>query len=70
MNGTYLSVLKHSGGKEKVEDLLFIKERVEDGDLRPIIDRIYSIEQIRLPTYLSPDPQWIRIARPPFHCQR
>jgi len=44
-NGTYLSVLG-SIGSEKVEDLIFLKELVEAGKLRPVIDRTYPMEQI------------------------
>ena len=43
--GTYLSA--HDDiGSEKVEDLLFLKELVETGQLKPVIDRTYSWEHI------------------------
>lgn len=43
--GTFISVhSKH--GTPKVEDLLFLKELVEAGKLRPVIDRAYPLEQI------------------------
>jgi D-arabinose 1-dehydrogenase-like Zn-dependent alcohol dehydrogenase len=37
--GAYLNVLTASGRHEKSEDLLFIKELVETGKIRPIVDR-------------------------------
>ena len=43
--GTYMSV-HDSIGSEKVEDLLFLKELVEAGELKPVIDRTYPWEQI------------------------
>jgi len=43
--GMYLSA--HDDiGSEKVEDLLFLKELVEAGQLKPVIDRTYPWEQI------------------------
>lgn len=45
-NGIYINVLKHSGSGEKVEDLRFLKELVEQGELKPVIDRIFSFEEI------------------------
>jgi NADPH:quinone reductase-like Zn-dependent oxidoreductase len=43
-NGTYLSVT--SPTSEKTEDLIFLKELIEAGEVRPVIDRRYPLEQI------------------------
>jgi len=46
--GIYLDVVKDSGsgGDLKTEDLVFLKELVEAGKLRAVIDRHYPLEQI------------------------
>ena len=43
-NGTYLSV--RSSADIKPEDLLFLKQLIEAGQIRPVIDRCYPFEQI------------------------
>ncbi|MFH1926756.1 MAG: NAD(P)-dependent alcohol dehydrogenase, partial [Chloroflexota bacterium] len=46
--GIYLNVDKDSGsgGDVKTEDLIFLKELIEEGKIRPVIDRRYLFEQI------------------------
>jgi NADPH:quinone reductase-like Zn-dependent oxidoreductase len=46
--GIYLNVDKDSGsgGEVKTEDLRFLKELIEDGKLRSVIDRRYPLEEI------------------------
>lgn len=44
--GVYLNVLTSSGNGEKKEDLVFVKELIEAGKIRPVIDRRYPLEEI------------------------
>jgi NADPH:quinone reductase-like Zn-dependent oxidoreductase len=44
--GVYLNVHADSGGDENPQTLLLIKELIEAGKLRPVIDRVYPLEQI------------------------
>jgi NADPH:quinone reductase-like Zn-dependent oxidoreductase len=44
--GIYLNVHTSSDGADKIENLIFIKELIEAGKLKPVIDRCYPLEQI------------------------
>ncbi len=44
--GIYLNVHKDSGNGEKLEDLLAVKELIEAGQFKPVIDRCYPLERI------------------------
>ena len=44
--GIYINVHADSNGGEKVEYMLVLKEMIEAGKLKPIIDRVYPFDQI------------------------
>ncbi len=44
--GVYLNVLTDSGSGEKKEELIFLKELIEAGKIKAVIDRCYPFEQI------------------------
>ncbi|MGC5324222.1 NAD(P)-dependent alcohol dehydrogenase [Brevibacillus sp. SYSU BS000544] len=46
-NGTFVSVEGQGVAKERIEDLLLLKELFETGKLQAVIDRRYPLEQIR-----------------------
>jgi NADPH:quinone reductase-like Zn-dependent oxidoreductase len=44
-NGTFVSMAKLST-KESIENLVFIKERIEAGEIKAVIDRCYPLEEM------------------------
>jgi len=44
-NGTYVTIAKLST-KQNIEELIFLKELIESGDIRSVIDRYYPLEQV------------------------
>lgn len=49
--GTYLSVEGQGVAKERIEDLTLLKELMEAGKIKPVIDRCYPLEQ-------TPEAHW------------
>ncbi len=45
-NGTYVTVEGQGIAKERTEDLNFLKELIEMGKIKSVIDRRYPLEQI------------------------
>ena len=45
-NGTYVSVNKGLASDDRTEDLIFLKELIEAGKIKAVIDRRYPLEQI------------------------
>lgn len=45
-NGRYLHILKQHISAPKPDDLIFLKELIEAGKLKTVIDRSYSLEQV------------------------
>jgi NADPH:quinone reductase-like Zn-dependent oxidoreductase len=46
-NGTYVSVEGQGIAKERTEDIIFLKELIETGKLKSVIDKRYQLEQIQ-----------------------
>jgi NADPH:quinone reductase-like Zn-dependent oxidoreductase len=44
--GISLDVIKDSGGKAKAEDLVFLRDLIEAGELGAVIDRRYPLEEM------------------------
>ena len=44
--GMYLNVMKDAGGNIKIEEIAFLKELIEAGKIKTVIDRTYPLEQI------------------------
>jgi len=44
--GVYINVHSDSDGSDNLENLLLLKELIEVGKLKPVIDRVYPLEQI------------------------
>jgi NADPH:quinone reductase-like Zn-dependent oxidoreductase len=44
--GVYLNVMKHTEDKSTAADLDFLREQVEAGRLKTVVDRVYPLEEI------------------------
>ena len=44
--GTYLNAVRDTGGNIKIEDIIFLKELIEEGKIKAVIDRCYPLEQM------------------------
>jgi NADPH:quinone reductase-like Zn-dependent oxidoreductase len=44
--GVYINVHADSDGCDKLENLLFLKELIESGKIKPVIDRVFPFEQV------------------------
>ncbi len=47
-NGKFVTVDGQGIAKERTEDLEFLKERIESGQMKPVIDRYYKLDQISI----------------------
>ncbi len=44
--GTYLNAIRDTGGKIEIEDIIFLKELIEERKIKAVIDRSYPLEQM------------------------
>ena len=44
--GVYLNAIRDTGGNIKIEDIIFLKELIEAGKIKAVIDRCYPLEQM------------------------